>query len=204
MGTVTRITPKGNYRVITVRPDNPFEAVELGESIAVSGPCLTVTGFDADTFTVEASQETIRLTTLKRLKVGGRVNLERAVRADARLGGHIVSGHIDCTLKVRKVETVGKSWQISIDLPVEFRPYVVDKGSVALDGISLTVIGVDAGGFTVNLIPETQKRTTLTEVRIGDEINVEFDQMGKYVIRFLQQREGESGLTVEAMRKMGY
>jgi riboflavin synthase len=204
VGTIKSIVSKGNYRVITVVPDPPFKQITKGESIAVSGPCLTVISFGEESFTVEASQESIRLTTLKNLRVGNRVNIERALRADSRLGGHFVSGHIDDTLKVKRVQRVGNSLQVTIDLPEKYSVYVVDKGSVAVDGISLTVIQVDKNSFTLNLIPETQARTTWLNIRVGDEINVEFDLIGKYLLRFLQQRKEGSRLTIDFMQQMGY
>jgi len=204
IGTVKRVSPQGNYLVLTIVPDRPFENLTSGESIAISGPCLTVTSFDKESFTVEVSQETVRLTTLKNLRVGQRVNLERAMRADGRLGGHFVSGHIDRTLKVRKIDKVGQSLQVSVDLPEEDADFIVDKGSVAVDGISLTVMRVDRDGFTVNLIPETQKCTTWGKLRAGEEINVEYDLIGKYILRSLQRGKEASKLTMESMRKMGF
>lgn len=204
IGTIRNISPRGNYLTLTVAPDRAFENLSQGESIAVSGPCLTVVSFDDDSFTVEASQETIRLTTLKHCRVGRRVNLERALRADSRLGGHFVSGHIDGTLKVKRVEKIGESLQVTIDLPAESAAYIVDKGSVAVDGISLTVMRVDNDRFAVNLIPETQKRTTWGNIRAGDEINVEYDLIAKYLLRYLQRQETASRLTIDSMRKMGF
>lgn len=203
-GTVGRVISKGNYLVITVIPETPFEGVVDGESIAVSGPCLTVVSHDERSFTVEASQETVQVTTLGTLRAGNRVNLERALRADARLGGHFVSGHIDCTLNVLNVNQIGNSLQVTVELPSEYEELVVDKGSVALDGISLTVARVDDDGFMVNIIPETQRRTTWRDIRAGDMINVEFDMIGKYIRRFLDRRPGTGTLTIESMRKMGY
>lgn len=204
VGIIDRVTPRGNYLVLTVTPEQPFENIVDGESIAVSGPCLTVVSHDQRTFTVEASQETLRVTTLKSLRPGSRVNLERALRADARMGGHFVTGHIDCVLKTIHVNDIGESVQVTVDLPAEYAAYVIDKGSIALDGISLTIVTVTDDGFTVNLIPETQQRTTWSGMRVGDEINVEFDMVGKYILRFLEGRARPGKLTIEAMRKMGY
>jgi riboflavin synthase len=204
VGSIMKIKPRSNYLVMTVAPDRPFDNLVEGESIAVSGPCLTVTAFDKTTFTVEASQETIRLTTLGRLSIGSRVNLERALRADARLGGHFVSGHIDTTLKVMGIRQVGASLEVKVDLPEQYAAYVVNKGSVAVDGISLTVNELDKSGFSVNLIPETQKRTTWANLQVGDDINVEFDLIGKYLLRYLEARGETSRLTVDWMRKMGF
>jgi len=204
IGTIERIESERGYLALTIFPDTPFSDVVDGESIAVSGPCLTVVSHDGRSFTVEASQETIRLTTLKSVRSGSRVNLERALRADARLGGHFVSGHIDCTTKILQVNAVAKSIQVTVELPKEYARLIVDKGSVALDGISLTIIGVGRSDFTVNVIPETQQRTTWRDIAVGDEINVEFDMVGKYILRFLGHHAEQNELTVESMRKMGY
>ena len=184
IGTVTRVTPSGNYRRFTIASESPFTDLAQGESIAISGPCLTIINFDDRSFTVEASQETLSLTTLGEAQPGCRVNLERALPAHGRLGGHIVSGHIDAALAVRRVRAIGRSLRVDLDLPVAWSRYVVGRGSVALDGISLTVTEVDRDSFAVNLIPETQKRTTWDGIRTGELVNVEFDVMGKYILRF--------------------
>jgi riboflavin synthase len=204
MGTVRKVTPRGNYLVLTIAPDKELENITDGESIAVSGPCLTVVAHDRDSFTVEASQETVRLTTLKNIRAGRRVNLERALKADARLGGHFVSGHIDGALKVSRVRPLGESLEVAVELPEQFAIYAVNKGSVAVDGISLTVNEVDKKSFSVNLIPETQKRTTWGAIRAGDEINVEFDLIGKYILRYHEKQGRVSRLTVDSIRKMGF
>ncbi len=204
VGIIEQVRPSGNYLEITISPKPTFDGLVRGESIAISGPCLTVSRSDDKTFTVEASQETLGLTTLRRLRRGDRVNLERALQADSRLGGHFVAGHVDCVSRVMRVKDIGKSRQIEIELPQEFADLVVDKGSVAIDGVSLTVVGLDRGSYAVNLIPETQKQTTLPELRPGDAVNVEFDIIGKYILRFLELGRSSSKITLAAMRDMGY
>lgn len=204
IGTVSAIAPKGNYVELRIAADPPFTGLVHGESIAVAGTCLTVTAFDDRTFTAEASQETTRLTTIGTLKRGDRVNLERALRADGRLGGHIVAGHVDCTLRVLSTRQVGQSWQMSVELPGEYAPYIIDKGSVALNGVSLTVIDVDAKQFMINVIPESQNRTTLPGLKPGDFINVEFDLIGKYILRLARLENPKSSLSIKALRNMGY
>lgn len=204
IGKIERIVPRGNYLEITVLPEPMFENMQKGESIAVSGPCLTVVSFDRKGFTVEASQETTRLTTLRYLKTGDRVNLERALQADSRLGGHFVSGHVDCAARVLGVKKVGESRQMEIELNDEFAGLIVDKGSVSLDGVSLTVTGVTRKSFAVNLIPETQTRTTLPEIKAGDLVNIEFDIIGKYILRFQETKKPQGRMTLETLRRMGY
>jgi len=204
IGIIRKTARRGNYLELNIVPGTMFNDVTIGESIAISGPCLTVIGFDKESFTVEASQETLSLTTLAETKAGQRVNLERALRADARLGGHVVSGHIDAVLKIFRMIDIGRSLKLEIELPQEFARFVVDKGSVALDGVSLTVTAVDKKSFAVNLIPETQKSTTLYSKKEGDYINVEFDVMGKYVLRYLELAGAKEKLTFEKMNKWGY
>lgn len=204
IGVIKGISSRGNYRVVTIAPEPGFENMVLGESIAVSGPCLTVTDFNKSTFTVEASQETIKLTTMKKLHVGDNVNLERALRADGRLGGHLVSGHIDCTLRITNISKIGESRQIAVELPDKHSSFVIDKGSICLDGVSLTVASLDRKSFMVNLIPETQKRTTLFIKKVGDELNIEFDLIGKYIQRNLDRMSNSEKLSIESLRKMGY
>ncbi|MFH1701473.1 MAG: riboflavin synthase [Candidatus Zixiibacteriota bacterium] len=204
IGIIKNISWRGNYRVITISPEPRFENIAMGESIAVSGPCLTVSGFDKNSFTVEASQETTKITTIKHLRIGNHVNLERALRTDGRLGGHFVSGHIDCKLKIIDISKIGESRQIKIDLPDKYAAYVIDKGSICLDGVSLTVANLGKNNFMVNLIPETQKRTTLYNKKTGDELNIEFDLIGKYILRHLDRVSNPEKLSVESIRKMGF
>lgn len=204
IGTIRSVTPRGNYLALKVVPDTYFECLERGESIAVSGPCLTVTEFDNDSFTVEASQETVKLTTVGQFRPGSRVNLERALRADSRLGGHMVAGHIDYAASVRKIQMIGQSLTIEVELPDGFSAYVVDKGSIALSGVSLTIVKVGLTSFTVNMIPETQKRTTLPDLQSGELINVEFDVVGKYILRFLDIDKKGTSLTINKLRELGF
>jgi riboflavin synthase len=204
IGRVESVVPVGNYHRTTIRPQAPFENLTIGESIAISGPCLTVMAFDKRSFTVEASQETLRLTTLKSLRPGDGVNLERALRADSRLGGHFVLGHIDGTSAVTAVRDIGLSLQVELELPETFASLVVDKGSIALDGISLTISSVGKDRFAVNIIPETRRQTTWAGLKVGDRVNVEFDVLGKYLLRFLETRGSGSKLTLDSLREMGY
>lgn len=204
IGTIQRVTPRGNYLELAISTSGEFRSIIDGESIAVSGPCLTVTSHKKTEFIVSASQETVRLTTLNKLRTGSLVNLERAMRADSRFGGHMVMGHIDCTARVVKVNRVGLSHQLEIDLPEQFQPLVVDKGSVTLDGVSLTITAVGQSSLKVNMIPETQKRTTLTNLKAGDMLNVEYDIIGKYLNRFREIDGGKNGITIASMRRMGF
>lgn len=154
-----------------------------GDSLAVNGVCLTVVSADADGVTADISPETLRVTALGGLKRGTLVNLERPLRADARLGGHFVQGHVDATGTLEEVRQDGDSYWITIRYPSILAPYIVRKGSIAVDGISLTVAGVDDQLFDVQIIPFTWEHTNLRSLRAGDHLNLECDILGKYVVR---------------------
>jgi riboflavin synthase len=166
-------------------------ALTLGESIAVNGACLTVARITSSGFEVDASAETIEKTTLGRLAVGGRVNLERALPLGGRLGGHLVSGHVDAVVRVRAVERVGEASRVTFEMPDSIARYVAPKGSVALDGVSLTVNAVGASSFEVMLIPVTLGATTLASLRPGLELNVEIDLLARYVAHYLERTHGK-------------
>ena len=154
-----------------------------GESLAVNGVCLTVVSADADGVHMDVSPETIRVSSLGSLKRGGVVNLERSMRAEARIGGHFVQGHVDTTGTIEEVRRDGDSWWMTVKFPSTHAALVVRKGSIAVDGISLTVAGVDDKRFDVQVIPFTWKHTNLRTVKVHDVVNLEFDLIGKYVLR---------------------
>jgi riboflavin synthase len=156
-----------------------------GDSIAVNGVCLTVVLSDASVFRADVGPETIRVTTLGRLDTGAAVNLERPVRADGRLGGHFVLGHVDGRGRIDQIRPAADFQWITVGYPRELAPYLVSKGSVAVDGISLTVARLGNGGFDVQVIPYTLEHTNLSRARVGDEVNIECDLVGKYVVRGL-------------------
>ncbi|WP_045222560.1 riboflavin synthase [Desulfonatronum thioautotrophicum] len=170
---------------LEIAPEAPFHDYVRGESIAVNGVCLTVESFSADRFSVFASAETLRLTNLGGLRTGMRVNLERALALGDRLGGHLVSGHVDCLARVGEMRQVGQSRWFRLLYPAAFSPLVVTKGSVTLDGISLTVNACGDGFLEVNIIPETWRNTTISTWQPGRDVNMETDLIGKYVQRML-------------------
>jgi len=159
--------------------------VVLGDSISVNGTCLTVTSLGKKTFTVDASHETLAKTNLGKLKVGERVNLERALKAGDKLGGHIVNGHVDGVGKLKSRTKKGESFECVFSVPKNLAKYIVEKGSVAIDGVSLTVNAVEGTEFIVNIIPFTQKATTFGDLRKGSTVNIECDIIGKYVEKFV-------------------
>jgi riboflavin synthase len=170
----------------SIRVESELEDLTLGESVAVNGVCLTVASLgEGGAFTADLSEETLRRTSLGRLQAGSRVNLERPMRADGRFGGHIVQGHVDGTAVVRRIDRRAASTEMWFDLPAALLRYLVEKGSVALDGVSLTVAELDGRGFSVALIPHTLEATTLGALEPGAVVNVEVDVVAKYVQRLL-------------------
>jgi riboflavin synthase len=175
----------------------------LGESVAIDGACLTVVERTRDAFRVQAGPETLRRTTLGALRVGSRVHLERALRLSDRLGGHLVLGHVDGVCTVKRVHREGGAVVLEVSLPVELAPFFIEKGSVAVDGVSLTINTLGPEHFSVALIPETQARTNLGQKSVGTQANVEADVIGKYVAR-LHRLGASGGLSLDVLRAAGF
>ena len=184
VGTVRAIEQSGDTR-IEIETSYDMDDVDIGASIACSGPCLTVVEKGSGWFAVEASAETLDKTALGDWAVGTQVNLERAMRIGDELGGHIVSGHVDAVAEVVDMTPEGDSMRFSFEAPADFAKYVAPKGSVCLDGVSLTVNEVDGNRFGVNIISHTQSATSFGERKIGDRINMEIDTIARYVARLL-------------------
>lgn len=197
---------------IAIRAKKVLEDVALGDSIAVNGICLTVTRFDEAHFTADVMPETIRRTSLAELRRGSRVNLERALTLKSRLGGHIVSGHIDGAGTIAAMKEEGNAILLTVRASDSVLRYVVEKGSVALDGISLTVARVGAADFTVSLIPHTREITNLREKSVGSRLNIETDILGKYVEKLFPggcalgsaAPKGKDGITMDFLRQQGF
>lgn len=187
-GVVQRIEHRGLEKRLTIALPPPLTEVGLGESISVNGVCLTVSQKEGTRIVVDLSTETLERTTLGSLRVGERVNLERALRLSDRLGGHIVTGHIDGVGRVTEVTRERDFLRLRVMLPKEASRYVVAKGSIAIDGVSLTVNEIRGEEIELALIPYTLERTTLEERRKGDRVNVEADILGKYVEKILAER----------------
>ena len=185
LGTIAAVEDQGDAIRLTVQASTVLDGTGLGDSIAVNGCCLTVVTSDEDTWTADVMQETLDKTSLLGITAGDRVNLERAVTVEKRLGGHIVQGHVDGVGEVVR-RTPSEHWEVvEISMPPEFGRYLVDKGSVTVDGVSLTVIEALEKSFTVSLIPETLARTTLGARQPGDRVNLEFDVIAKHVEKLL-------------------
>ena len=189
-GRVTRSEPRGgDLRFTLIVPDFDATDVALGDSIAVSGCCLTVVEREGDTLAFDVSNESLALTTLGGLGLGDRVNLEKALRLSDRLGGHLVSGHVDGIGTITTIESDARSQRWRIAAPHELMRYIAAKGSVCMDGVSLTVNAVDGHEFEVNLVPHTLAHTTFGDRRAGDRVNLEIDMLARYVERLLVAKE---------------
>lgn len=190
VGRVVEIAPDdaGDGRRLTIETRLPLAEIPLGGSIATSGICFTAIAKEADRFTVEASGATLEVTTVGHWQIGEAVNLERSLRIGDELGGHIVFGHVDAVGRIEVLEPVGESHRLEIAVPAGLAPLIAVKGSIAVDGISLTVNEAHAAGFAVNIIPHTWRRTNLAERRVGDPVNIEVDMLARYVARQLAFR----------------
>lgn len=207
IGTVRTITNTAAGTALRIAARTVTEGTRVGDSIAVNGVCLTVTACGGGEFTADVMLETVRHTSLARLRPGARVNLERAMTPAGRLGGHIVSGHVDACGQVVAVEPDGIARRVTVALEPALLKYIARKGSVTLDGVSLTVVAVDARSFAVSLIPQTRSATTLGELGPGSPVNVEVDLLARYTERLLaaQTPQHESkGLSLEWLAENGF
>lgn len=208
MGRITARTARSGQMRLSVQALFDMPDIVAGESIAVSGACLTVEEPGKNAFSAYASAETLARSTLGGLGQGDRVNLERALALGDRLGGHLVSGHVDCLARVTRISPAGESTRFELAFPPAFAALVVPKGSVALDGVSLTVNDCTTDSLTVNVIPTTQRETTISLWRTGTAVNMETDFIGKYVARmldpFVRAAGAPSAITPEFLREHGF
>ena len=204
VGRIERIEPQGGDLRLTIScADLPWKEFAVGESIAINGVCLTAVEFQQNGFVADVSVETIRVTALANLATGSKVNLEPSVRLGERLGGHLVSGHVDCIGQIKTRETDARSVKLVVGIPLEISRYVAKKGSVCVDGVSLTVNEVSDNSFSVNIISHTAEATIIGDYRTGTEVNVEVDLLARYVERLLGNGD-ESAITKETLRAHGY
>lgn len=193
IGIIQDISGRDNFKKISINGDKLTGRIDIGESIAINGVCLTVSRLDGKIFTVDVSHETLKKSNMGSLSNGGIVNLERAVTPNTRLGGHIVSGHVDGTGEILSKDHDGPGYRISIEINEEIARYLIKNGSVAVDGISLTVVAANEGSFDLMIIPTTSSITTITHKKVGDIVNIECDVIGKYVEHFLLKGDARSG-----------
>ena len=209
IGEVKEITHVGGDITLAIQPLFEGSDMRSGDSVAVNGVCLTVTDMRQGIFRVDVSGETLSRSTMGRLSQGDQVNLERALRFSDRLGGHLVSGHVDGVGRILKRERKQKSWLLRIGMDESLAKYTIEKGSIALDGISLTINRCQDAFIEVNIIPQTGKATIIVTKKVGDPVNIETDMIGKYVERFFIKEKvsgpsGSKGIDKEMLTKFGF
>ena len=206
-GRVSAIKASGVDLKLTIESDSlDFADVKLGDSIASNGVCLTVTALHGNSFNADVSGETVKRTLFSHYKVGQLVNLEKALLATGRLGGHLVSGHVDGISSVEKVEKFGEAWQVWIKIPKDLAHYIAEKGSITVDGISLTVNELSSNAFRLTIVPHTARETTLISLKAGSQVHLEVDLIARYLERLLQGREGtgSKGVTMDLLQQRGF
>ncbi|MEW6510721.1 MAG: riboflavin synthase [Bacteroidota bacterium] len=206
-GVIREALSEGGGIRFTIQAPVSSRELHVNDSVSVNGVCQTVVGRSEGTFTVQAVEETLRKTTLQHLGAGKRVNIELPVRLNDRLSGHLVQGHVDCVGTIAAIRELESSRLVTIDFPPAFARYVVPVGSIAVDGVSLTIAERKGSQLTVSIIPHTLAKTTLADLKTGAEVNLEFDVIGKYVESLLVTRgqgEAVSALTAEKLRQWGY
>jgi riboflavin synthase len=208
LGTITAVRSSGLGRRMSIETDFALSGSKIGDSIAVSGACLTVVHLAGRRFDVDVSPETLTRTTLGDARAGERVNLERAMRLSDRIDGHLVSGHTDGTGVIDTRDVLGNAIQVAVAVPQDLTRYMIAKGSVAVDGISLTINTLEPGRFAVSIIPHTAALTTIGFKKKGDRVNIEADMIGKYVERFTSGKNSpqtpQAGVTVGMLAKAGF
>ncbi|WP_134700518.1 riboflavin synthase [Ammoniphilus sp. YIM 78166] len=204
LGTILGVKRGGEWLVLTIGASAILKDVQLGDSIAVNGVCLTVTSFTSREFTVDVMPETFHKTSLADIKIGSQVNLERAMAAGGRFGGHFVSGHVDGTGTIASKTVYGNAVLIEIKASEQLLHYMVPKGSITIDGISLTIVDLSLDRFRVSVIPHTLEMTILKDKGIGATVNLECDMIGKYVEKFITARKPTSKLSASFLAEHGF
>lgn len=204
VGRVISLTERGKAAILTVSTALPTHEIKTGDSVAINGICLTVTSVSGKTVTFDVSPETLSINPASALAKGSFVNLERALRLGDRMGGHIVTGHIDCRGELLQVEQQSGNYVLTFRLPDFFIRYVVSKGSIAINGISLTVNAVTADEFSVNIIPHTFLKTSLATIKPSELVNIETDILGKYIERMSHPFQQKRGLSLSTLAANGF
>lgn len=204
IGEVKSFVKDSNGATIVIGCKEVLKDAKLGDSIAVNGCCQTVVDLGQDFFSARISDETLDITTFSYLKSGDEVNLERALTLSSRLGGHIVSGHIDCVGKLVKKEQFTDFYNLGFEIPKSQEKYVVYKGSITINGISLTIAKIDENVFRVAVIPHTYNHTNLCHLKIGDSVNIETDILGKYIEKLLSAKDNSSRISLEFLQENGF
>lgn len=190
LGTIISVTPNTEGKEFVIKAPQLIKDIQIDDSVATNGCCLTATEIKGDTFTVQAIHMTLQKTSIGHLKANDKVNLELSLRPNDRLGGHFVQGHVNALGKIKQIKTIGENWEIEVSIPSELRKYMISEGSVALDGISLTIAKLTAESLTVAIIPHTLEKTTLGLKKVGDHLNIEVDMIAKYIENFIRFDKG--------------
>ncbi len=186
VGTIESITQNAEGKEFVIRAPGLISEIAIDDSVATNGVCLTATKISGESFRVQAIHVTLEKSSLGHLKVGSKVNLELSLRPMDRLGGHMVQGHVNALGKIKKIEKIGNNWEIEVSIPTELRKYMISEGSIALDGISLTIARLTDSSLTVAIIPHTLEKTSLSSKKVGDVLNLEVDMVAKYIENFLR------------------
>lgn len=204
IGKIKSFTKDSNGATIDVECSLVLEDTKLGDSIAINGVCQTVVELTSHSFKARVSDETLKVTTFENFKSGELVNLERALTLNSRLGGHIVSGHVDCKGKFIKIEKLTDFYNLEFEIPQEQSKYIVHKGSITINGISLTVAETNQNRFKIAIIPHTYENTNLKTLNIGDNVNIETDILGKYVEKMLSSKDNNSKISMTFLQENGF
>ncbi len=207
VGTLTELTPKGEDVSVTIDVGKlDMSDVKLGDSIAANGVCLTVVNFTQSSYSADLSLETLRKTGFNQYQIGRKLNLEKAMLPTTRFGGHIVSGHVDAVGEITERISVGRAWEFWVSVPADLTRYIAEKGSITLDGVSLTVNALRKDAFKLTIVPHTSKETTIASFEVGQAVNLEVDILARYMERLLTGRQSEpsSGMTMEFLQQNGF
>ena len=206
VGEIVGVRKEGDSISIDIRPEFEIKDISRGDSISIDGVCLTVVDIAKGVLRFDISSETLKRSTLKEIKRGNRVNMEPAITLSTPLGGHLVTGHVDCTAKIVKKINRGRHWIYVFEIPKDISRYIIEKGSIAVDGISLTINSCGENSFEVNIIPETGEVTNILKKGVGDLVNIETDIIGKYVEKFLTKSNihQSEGISEDTLKRYGY
>ena len=202
VGEVYSLTKRADGLILTVKANKVLEDTKLGDSIAINGVCLTVIKIDSNKLFFEVSNETLKRTNLKTVKQKEKVNLERALKPSDRFGGHIVQGHVDTEGKIKSIINLGKHTLLKVEIPKDYSLLVIEKGSIAIDGISLTINNIENNVISINIIPHTLENTNLKYRKIGDNVNIEFDVFGKYILKAITSMDLEKIKKEEKLKEL--
>ncbi len=204
VGRIRALKSRGDGLSLEIEASKILQDVKIGDSIAVDGACLTVVAVNGVRFSVDAVAETVKRTTLGEKKTGSPVNLERAMSANGRFGGHFVQGHVDGLGKIIAIEPRAVGYRLDVQLPEQLSSFVIEKGSIAIDGLSLTIAAIEGNNISIAVIPHTWASTTLSGKKVGDKVNIEVDMLAKYIHKILKPYNNSSDITFDKLAELGF